>query len=431
MMKKFESKKILIAGAGIAGLYAADLLTGQGYDVTVVEALDRVGGKLLSGTIASFSFDLGGQGFSREMKRVERLGKRLGINRVEAPEAGGFFLEGATLHTGSNYRSVREERLAFDEQAALLQLCLIDSKRRAELQAKSVMDLARDYFTPIGLEYFRTNFSSEWCALPECVSLLHFLEVEQGFEGDEAEEMAFRYREGFSAMAERLACPLSHRVCLNAALESVRVHEGGVTAKAGAATFEASALVLAIPLLRIPLIHFSGFDVVPLIDSLSAYRGCSVRKVIAVYDRPFWGDKARSGEFAPPCGMSMLDNSDFEKQVYSLAIFLGGPAAQENPGREAILARVAEVLGPEALSPIGYHEHAWLNASSLSGGYASNRAPTGGGSAILPTQLAGRIFLAGSETADHFPTYVEGALASAERAVAEVVRSLNMESVLT
>ncbi|MGZ3660728.1 MAG: FAD-dependent oxidoreductase [Bdellovibrionota bacterium] len=48
----------------------------------------------------------------------------------------------------------------------------------------------------------------------------------------------------------------------------------------------------------------------------------------------------------------------------------------------------------------------------------------------MPTSLAGRIFLAGSETAGHFPTYVEGALESSERAVASLAKSLEKESVL-
>lgn len=423
-------KKVLVLGAGIAGLYAADLLAGQGYDVTVLEALDRVGGKLLGGQVAGIPLDFGGQGFSREMKRVEDLGRRLGLTLIHRPEPGDFFLDGDTLHTGAGYDAVRAERLAFNEKAALLYPNLANSSRRAEYQAMSVMDLARGHFSPKGLEYFRTNFASEWCSLPDEVSLLHFLEIEQAFEGDEADEMAFRYREGFAALATSLAQGLGERVRLGTPLDALHVHERGVTASSGAATFEAEAAVLAVPLGRMSSVRFSGFDPAPLFDALSAYSGCGVRKILAVYDRPFWGNKARDGEFSLPCGMSMLDNSDVEKNAYSLAIFLGGPSAAENPGREAVLARVAEVVGPEALSPIGYHEEAWLDAEYLPGGYASNRVPTKGGFGVLPTELAGRIFLAGSETAHHFPTYVEGALASSERAAARLAQSLEREFVL-
>lgn len=46
---------IAIIGAGVSGLYAASLLIDKGYDVTVFEARDRIGGRVLSHD----GFDLG------------------------------------------------------------------------------------------------------------------------------------------------------------------------------------------------------------------------------------------------------------------------------------------------------------------------------------------------------------------------------------
>jgi monoamine oxidase len=40
--------EIAIIGAGLAGLAAADHLTSQGYDVKVIEAENRVGGRVLT-----------------------------------------------------------------------------------------------------------------------------------------------------------------------------------------------------------------------------------------------------------------------------------------------------------------------------------------------------------------------------------------------
>ncbi|MGZ3706810.1 MAG: FAD-dependent oxidoreductase, partial [Bdellovibrionota bacterium] len=286
-VKDSSNRKVLVAGAGIAGLYAADLLRARGFDVQIVEASDRTGGKLMGGTVAGFAFDFGGQGFSSEMKRVQDLGKRLGLTRITRPSPDDFFLDGDTLRVSPEYNAIRAERLAFDEKASDLYPHLADPGKRAEYAAMSVMDFARNKFTASGLAYFRTNFSSEWCSLPDNVSFLHFLEIQNAFEGDEANEMSYRYREGFIALADRLTQRLASRIRLKAPLESVQVNDHGISAVAGGQTYQAHALVLAVPLPLVSKIQFSGFDTHPLLDSLSSYRGCSVRKILAVYAKPF------------------------------------------------------------------------------------------------------------------------------------------------
>eukprot|EP01132_Coremiostelium_polycephalum_P005858 gene5858-7287_t len=57
-----KSKKIVVIGAGIAGLAAARQLKFMGYDVTVLEARDRVGGRIVSADTKTFGapVDLGG-----------------------------------------------------------------------------------------------------------------------------------------------------------------------------------------------------------------------------------------------------------------------------------------------------------------------------------------------------------------------------------
>jgi monoamine oxidase len=271
------------------------------------------------------------------------------------------------------------------------------------------------------VDYYRTSFAGEWCALPEEVSLLHYLEYQRGYDG-EGEEMDFRFREGLFRLVEGFERELRGHVVLGAPAERVDVGLRGIRVRAGGTDYGADYLVLAVPLTKLGGIEIHGVDTKALAGSVASAENAKVRKILAVYERPFWADRAREGSFATPCGFALMDNSDVAARIHCLAVFLGGPAAEAGLSREQVLVEVAKVVGEEALRPLGYHEQAWLGDRYLCGGYAANRAPTRGPSDAMPLDLGGRIFVAGSEAAREFPSYVEGALFAAEQAATGVAR---------
>lgn len=56
-----ERRDVVVVGAGLAGLYAAGLLSRRGLDVLVVEAADRVGGRVATDRVDGFTLDHGFQ----------------------------------------------------------------------------------------------------------------------------------------------------------------------------------------------------------------------------------------------------------------------------------------------------------------------------------------------------------------------------------
>ena len=55
------SHDVIVVGAGAAGLYAAKTLQGLGYEVLIIEAADRIGGRIKSETLGDMRVELGAE----------------------------------------------------------------------------------------------------------------------------------------------------------------------------------------------------------------------------------------------------------------------------------------------------------------------------------------------------------------------------------
>src|SRR5690348_5540317 len=77
---------VVVIGAGIAGLAADHRLLDRGARVTVLEASDRVGGKLLPGEIAGARVDLGAESMLARRPEAVALAREVGLaDRLQPP----------------------------------------------------------------------------------------------------------------------------------------------------------------------------------------------------------------------------------------------------------------------------------------------------------------------------------------------------------
>jgi len=86
-------RDVLIIGGGLAGLALADMLEGLGMDYALLEARDRLGGRIMDVTHNGAGFDLGPAWFWPGQPRLAAMVSRFGLRRFDQYAAGAISFE--------------------------------------------------------------------------------------------------------------------------------------------------------------------------------------------------------------------------------------------------------------------------------------------------------------------------------------------------
>lgn len=159
-------------------------------------------------------------------------------------------------------------------------------------------------------------------------------------------------------------------------------------------------------------------------------------KFFALYDRPFWREAGLSGTAQSMVGpLVEIHDATTASGKAALFGFVGVSASQRAKlGRDAIIQasiqQLAQLFGPEAGSPCATLFKDWA-ADPLTATDDDRQAgehPISGGLASVPAEWQGRIILAGSEAGRRYAGYLAGAVEAAEYAVMEIMNTLETAS---
>ena len=437
----------VVVGAGLAGLTAARRLEEGGATATVLEARDRVGGRALTREVGGHPVDVGAQWVGPGQHRMHALLEELGVETFPQYSDGA-----AQLRVAGDVREFRREWRALPPLSALdfeVGVRRLERRcRRVPLSDPAAAPRAREWdATTVAAwrdERFRTEAARRtfdaavraiFAAEPGELSLLFFLfylHAGGGFEALASVEggaQQTRLVGGAGGLAERLAADLDVR--RSTPVRRVERDDDGVTVRADGGDVRAAFCVVAVPPAAAARLEFDPALPVRRRDYLQRAPMGNVVKCVATYASPFWRPE-RSGEVVADDAVGLVfDDSPPGGESGALVAFLLGDAARawaDRPRaerRRLVCDNLARYFGPTAADPTDYDDEVWGESRWTGGCYAATLPPgvlsRYGDERAAPV---GRVHWAGTETATEGYGYMEGAVASGERAGAEVLGRL-------
>ena len=445
---------VIIVGAGLSGMIAARRVLDAGLKPLVLEADDRVGGRILTEEVLpGVPVELGAQWLGDTHERMFRLAAELGVETFAQYDKGETSYELA----GSGVLRENEFQARFASELKELELVL----RRLDVLATEV-PVEAPWQAPRAIEWDAITAGAwydaqglsqvartllEICtvgilAVPTAeVSFLHLLFTIQTcgvtselFAESEGGAQTTRIIGGTNEIPRRLAALIADHIVLDVPVQliehtadSVTVHcRGGLVAR-GRRVIVAISPTLAGRIMYDPPLPGVRDQLTQRLPNGSAM------KAFFIYDEPFWRNDGFNGQLISDIGPARMSNDTCipgdEHGV--ILLFLEGDQARtygripEAQRREALTQELVRHFGSAAANPEFYIDGEWSERQWTRGCYNANHGPhvwTTYGPAL--TAPIGVIHWASTDTATYWSAYMEGAVDAGERAAQAVIGEL-------
>ncbi|QRY46310.1 FAD-dependent oxidoreductase [Mycolicibacterium boenickei] len=441
--------RVVVVGAGLAGLTAAVDLATAGAEVTVLEARERVGGRVHGVPLSPGVVTDGGAAY---------LGARhtelLALLREHGLEVASTGMTGDSTFLVSDRRTTTPSRVPpldvvalgdlFDRLEEFVAQIRPDAPWLSpEAETLDRLTAARWLAEEIKHRDARTFFplfiGEMMAADPAAISVLHMafylrsgggIRYLNAFEGGAQQ---WRIDGGAHLLTQALADRLGERVHLDRAVRAIDQESDDMVVQCLSALdgtrseYRADRVIVAVPPLLAQRIEFRPALRAPRATAATG-RGCAV-KVHLGYPAPIWRERGLSGWSVSTDGplLSTVDDSPADESAGVLTGFVTGEAASAfsvlptTMQRDAALAHTRRLF-PHVPAPTECVVTDWLTEKYSRGCYAALFGP-GDWQRLGPTltEPHGRVHWAGTETSLEFFGLMEGAIRSGQRVAAELI----------
>lgn len=433
---------VIIIGAGLSGLVAASMLRERGCNACVVEARDRSGGRIWSVPLGPRqALDLGAQWICDRQIHITKLVQQLGL-RVHATWQHGQKLH----HDGSMIRRVNAHYTPLSWlqkiDALRIQWTMSRALKRNAPGSNDVLDhvtasefLKASSWSKTTSDYLANMITADMCIDIGEISVPELLNQVRSMGGMSAVGEAEQYiiSGGASQITDYLAEGLEDRLFLGRQVTEVNQRSSRIEVETTSGTFIGRHVIFAIPPQCLSRVAFSPPLPSERTRQWKSFRRGKVIKTSAVFNEPFWRASGLSGtmEHCDPMFPLIVDSSESVGGRGILTALSTAHAAtllEKLPKSERELhyrSMLESLLGPVVPPFEMVNSTDWSSEEFSLGGYASRRAP--GAWTGVPELFSniGNIHFAGTETADEWRSYMEGAITSGQRAAREIANALS------
>ena len=437
---------VIIIGAGLAGLSAARELQQQGVEsFHVLEAAPRIGGRVLNQSLGDdFVVDGGAQWVGRTQTEMLALIDEFGLSLFPSHDVGDTLV----YMNGQAERFPAETPENEDENFAIARQLLDDlaatipvehpwsAPNATELDAVSVAEwMQANNFDESSYIRIDSNISATMGASADQVSLLYYLfylnsaggfYALESFKGGAQE---FIVSEGVASVAKNLADAITGQIFLDTPVTEIDQTDPDLIKikTKGLFNFSARKVIVAMMPAQLTSIDFKPGLPEQKQQLIKNWTGTSGIKAHVRYEYAFWREQGLSGNSITDTAIGATFDRSPENGIPGvIEMFIPDELALLFPAlkKQLVLDDLKKVFGPEAGEVLAYVEQDWTSERWQKGCVSALRPNvlTQYGSALR--EAFGGVIFAGTETAEVWNGYMEGAVRSGRRAALEVVGEL-------